>query len=59
MAQVAQRGCPMFTFGDTQNLTVHRPEQPTVADAAQGRALDWMLYKGACKPQQHCDSVIL
>lgn len=40
LGQVSQRGCPIFTFGDTQNLTVHSPEQPAVADSALSKGLD-------------------
>lgn len=37
LAQITQRGCGVFILGDIQNLSGHRPEQPSVADLARDK----------------------
>lgn len=51
--QVAQRGCRIFILGDTQNLTGHGSEKPTVADPAL--SMDWTR----CLPEAPPNSSIL
>lgn len=52
--QVAQRGCGISTLGDTQNLTGHGSEEPTVADPAL--SMDWMrCLPEHLQPHPFCD----
>ena len=54
--QVAQRGCGLSIFGDTQNLTGHGPGQPAVADPALSRGLALTISPSPLPPQPFCDS---
>jgi len=48
-----REGMKPLTPGNMQNPTEHGPEQPTVADPAPGRRLDYLISRAFFQPQQY------